>query len=168
MKPRPPTVWIAALSLLAVLTASCGSTAPDQAAEPANTDASGVTTDATPGGVAELQDTPSPVGGTVKQLIVPGPETSVLVECDQDGFHPFFFTDQGDWVGCEIDSGREPGAESSLAEPVMRDTEGPVGGTVSKVTIPGPEVSLLVSCATDGFVPFIFEDEGTWAGCQTG
>jgi hypothetical protein len=53
-------------------------------------------------GEPSLTDVPSPVGGTVKQLTIPGPETSVLVTCDREGFEPFFFTDQGNWVGCRI------------------------------------------------------------------
>jgi hypothetical protein len=49
-----------------------------------------------------LTDVPSPVGGTVQQLTLPGPETSVLIVCDREGFEPFLFTDQGNWVGCRI------------------------------------------------------------------
>ncbi len=115
-----------------------------------------------------LEDAPSPAGGTVKRLVVPGPQTSVLVVCDQDGFQPFLFTDQGDWVGCEFIAGSEAGPDSGRAEPIMSDVDSPAGGTVNQVTIPGPQASILVTCGADGFVPFLFNDQGTWVGCQTG
>ncbi len=113
-----------------------------------------------------LEDVPSPVGGTVKQVTIPGPETSVLVVCDQAGFEPFFFTDQGNWVGCSIMDGVEPGPESALAQAAMSDVASPVGGTVKQVTIPGPETSVLVVCDQAGFEPFFFTDQGNWVGCQ--
>ena len=113
-----------------------------------------------------LADVTSPVGGTVKQVIIPGPETSVLVVCDREGFEPFFFTDQGDWVGCSIMDGTEPGPESLLARPALVEVTSPVGGTVEQLSIPGPEISVLVVCERAGFEPFLFTDQGTWVGCQ--
>jgi hypothetical protein len=113
-----------------------------------------------------LSDVPSPAGGTVKQVTLPGPETSVLVVCDRNGFEPFFFTDQGNWVGCQTSAGTEPGTPSQLMEPVLSDVPSPVGGTVKQVTLPGPETSVLVICDRNGFEPFFFTDQGNWVGCQ--
>ncbi len=50
-------------------------------------------------------DVASPVGGTVKKAILSGPETGIMVVCDQSGFEPFVFTDQGTWVGCKLTAG---------------------------------------------------------------
>ena len=113
-----------------------------------------------------LEEAPSPAGGTVKRLLVPGPQSSVLLTCDQGGFQPFLFTDQGEWVGCEAVAGTDPGPESSLIEATLADVESPAGGTVKQLTIPGPQTSALVSCAADGTSPFLFADQGTWVGCQ--
>ena len=113
-----------------------------------------------------LEDAPSPAGGTVKRLVVPGPQTSVLLACDQGGFQAYFFTDQGEWVGCEAVAGTDQGPESSLTEATLDDVESPAGGTVKQLTIPGPQTSVLVSCAADDTSPFLFTDQGTWVGCQ--
>ena len=114
-----------------------------------------------------LEDVQAPDGGTVKQLSIPSAATSVLVECDQTGFEPFFFTDQGSWVGCQTISGAEPRPGSDLTEPTMSDTESPVGGTVKLVTVPGPESSVLLACGAEGLEPFFFTDQGSWVGCQS-
>jgi hypothetical protein len=114
-----------------------------------------------------LVDAESPAGGTVKRLGIPGPERSVLLVCDQDGFEPFFFNDEGNWVGCQIIDGSEAGPESELADPVLGEVDGPAGGTVAQLTIPGPQTSVLVTCRGTGFSPFLFLDEGTWVGCQS-
>jgi hypothetical protein len=114
-----------------------------------------------------LEDAPSPVGGSVKQLVVPGPETSVLFACDQEGFEPFFYTDQGDWVGCQISDGGQPGAESTMTEPTIEDVPSPVGGMVKQVTIPGPSMAVLLACKEEGFNPFTFIDQGFWIGCES-
>jgi hypothetical protein len=106
--------------------------------------------------------------GLVKQLTLSGPASAVLITCDQGGFEPFTFTDMGlDWVGCQVPNpGDAVGPESALMEPAIEDVASPVGGTVQQVTIPGPQVSIVVACADD-FKPFIYEDQGTWVGCQT-
>jgi hypothetical protein len=127
---------------------------------------SGGSEDANSGNAPTFSDVPSPAGGMVKQLSIPGPETSVLVACDRAGFEPFFFTDQGNWVGCQISAGAEPGMASQLTEPTLSDVPSPVGGTVKQVTIPGPETSVLVTCDRDGFEPFFFTDQGNWVGCR--
>jgi hypothetical protein len=37
-----------------------------------------------------------------QQLALGGPESAVLVACDQEGFIPFTFTDLGmEWIGCQ-------------------------------------------------------------------
>ena len=113
-----------------------------------------------------LEDAPSPAGGTVKRLVVPGPQTSVLLACDRGGFQPFFFTDEGDWVDCEAAAGTDPGPESSLTEATLEDVQSPAGGTVKQLTIPGPQTSVLVTCAAEDTSPFLFTDQGTWVGCQ--
>jgi hypothetical protein len=156
---------------MALLAAGCGDDdATSDTARPTATTPSAAD-DAVPGdsGPADpvLEDTISPVGGTVKQLLIPGPETSVLVTCDQDGFEPFMFTDEGTWVGCQIPDGSEPGPASELAEATIGDTPSPVGGTVKLVTIPGPQLAVLVSCRAEGFQPFLFSDQGTWVGCES-
>ena len=92
---------------------------------------------------------------------------SVILVCDQDGFQAFFFTDQGDWVGCEAVAGTDPGPESDLTEPKLSEVESPAGGMVKELTIPGPQSSVLVACAGSDFEPFLFEDQGTWIGCQS-
>ncbi|MBE9138741.1 hypothetical protein IQ254_16325 [Nodosilinea sp. LEGE 07088] len=113
-------------------------------------------------------DVESPVGGTVKQLRLPGPQTGVLVACDQAGFVPFAYTDMGmNWVGCQVPNpGDSVGPESGLTEPVIADVPSPVGGTVSQVTIPGPQSAIVVVCETG--TPFMYQDQGTWIGCQGG
>ncbi|MGB5757571.1 MAG: peptidoglycan-binding domain-containing protein [Acidimicrobiales bacterium] len=127
-----------------------------------------VCTAATPPSATEptLEDASSPAGGTVKRLVVPGPQASVLLECDQGGFQPYFFTDQGEWIGCEAVAGTDPGPDSSLTEATLNDVESPAGGTVKQLTIPGPQTSVLVACAANGTSPFLFTDQGTWVGCQ--
>ncbi len=112
-----------------------------------------------------LSEVQSPVGGLVKQVTIPGPETSVLVACDREGFEPFFFTDQGSWVGCQISNGAEPGSISRLTEPMLTDVPSPVGGTVKQVTIPGPETSVLMACREPEFRTFFFVNQGSWVGC---
>jgi hypothetical protein len=104
--------------------------------------------------------------GTVKQLTLPGPAVGVLVTCDQEGFVPFAYKDMGwDWVGCQVPKPGDPvGAESALTEPELSDVPSPVGGTVSQVTIPGPQSAISVLCETG--TPFVYEDQGTWIGCQ--
>jgi len=125
-------------------------------------------TDNTPGGGEPvLKDSASPAGGTVKQLVVPGPETSVLVTCDQRNVEPFFFTDQADWVGCKATAGTQPGPDSTFSAPVMSDVDSPAGGRVKQVTIPGPGTSIIVSCGAAGLKPFLFTDTGTWVGCRS-
>jgi guanyl-specific ribonuclease Sa len=121
-----------------------------------------------PGATVDVSfgDVESPAGGTVKQLRLPGPESAVLVTCNQEGFTPFAYSDMGmDWVGCETatPSGTVE-LESSPAEPELSDVPGPVGGTVSQVTIPGPQSAISVLCETGS--PFVYEDQGTWVGCE--
>ncbi|WP_155523586.1 hypothetical protein [Nodosilinea nodulosa] len=111
-------------------------------------------------------DVPSPAGGTVKQLRLPGPQSAALVTCDQEGFVPFAYSDTGmNWVGCQVPNpGDTVGLESSLTEPVLSDVPSPVGGTVSQITIPGPQSAISVVCETGS--PFVYEDQGTWVGCE--
>jgi hypothetical protein len=111
-------------------------------------------------------DVESPAGGTVKQLRLPGPETGVLIACDQEGFVPFAYSDIGmEWIGCQVPNpGDSVGLESALSEPVLSDVPSPVGGTVSQVIIPGPQSAISVLCETG--TPFLYEDQGTWVGCQ--
>lgn len=111
-------------------------------------------------------DVESPDGGTVKQLRLPGPESAVLVTCDREGFVPFAYSDMAmDWVGCQTPT---PDAsvelESTLTEPELSNVPSPVGGTVSQVTIPGPQSAISVLCETGS--PFVYEDQGTWIGCE--
>lgn len=114
-----------------------------------------------------LADVDSPAGGQVKQLTLPGPQLAVLVTCDQEGVVPFTFTDTGlDWIGCQVSTPGSPTAvPSTLSEPIIETVDSPVGGTVQQVTIPGPESSVIVVCQDD-FVPFLYQDQGTWVGCQ--
>ena len=112
-----------------------------------------------------LEDAASPAGGTVKRLVVPGPQTSVLLACDQEGFQPFFFTDQGVWVGCEAIVGTKPGPESDLSGPTLGDVESPAGGMVKELTIPGPQTSVQVRCAGNGLTPFLFQDQPSLSDC---
>lgn len=144
----------------------CQSAAPsDPAPTPLPTPApSGPEQDAV-GGVV-FGDAPSPVGGTVKKATLSGPETSMMVVCDQMPFEPFLFTDQGTWVGCQLPAGGIAGGESALDESVLTEAAGPVGGLVAQLVIPGPQESVMVECA-GGFTPFLFEDQGTWIGCQS-
>lgn len=111
-------------------------------------------------------DVESPEGGMVKQLRLPGPETAAMVACDQEGFVPFTYSDTGmEWVGCQVPNpGDAVGPESALTEPELSDVPSPVGGTVSMVTIPGPQSAVSVLCETG--TPFVYEDQGTWVGCQ--
>ncbi len=111
-------------------------------------------------------DTESPAGGTVKELRLPGPEAAAMVACDQEGFVPFAYSDMGmDWVGCQVPNpGDSTGPESSLTEPELSDVPSPVGGTVSMITIPGPQSAISVVCEIG--TPFVYEDQGTWVGCQ--
>ncbi|MGB3136142.1 MAG: hypothetical protein WBG38_08060 [Nodosilinea sp.] len=113
-------------------------------------------------------DVESPDGGTVKQLRLPGPQSAALVACAQEGFEPFAYSDTGvDWVGCQVPNpGDTVGLESPLAEPELSDVPSPVGGTVSQVTIPGPQSAISVLCETGS--PFVYEDQGTWVGCEGG
>jgi hypothetical protein len=147
---------------VALLPTGCGD--DSTANEP---DQSTPTGASTPGGEDPvLRDVASPVGGTVKELVIPGPEIAVLVACDQEGFEPFLFADQGTWVGCQIAAGDAAGEASTLLEPAMSDAASPVGGTVKELVIPGPEISVLVACDQEGFEPFLFADQGTWVGCS--
>lgn len=111
-------------------------------------------------------DVESPAGGTVKELRLPGPEAAAMVACDQEGFVPFSYSDMGmNWVGCQVPNpGDSVGLESSLTEPELSDVPSPVGGTVSMVIIPGPQSAISVLCETG--TPFVYEDQGTWVGCQ--
>lgn len=111
-------------------------------------------------------DVESPAGGTVKELRLPGPESAAMVACDQEGFEPFGYSDMGmDWVGCQVPNpGDSVGLESALSEPVLSDVPSPVGGTVSQVIIPGPQSAISVVCNTG--TPFVYEDQGTWVGCE--
>ncbi|MGF1519380.1 MAG: hypothetical protein ACFCVB_16485 [Nodosilinea sp.] len=111
-------------------------------------------------------DVESPAGGTVKELRLPGPEAAAMVACYQEGFEPFSYSDTGmDWVGCQVPNpGDSVGLESSLTEPELSDVPSPVGGTVSMITIPGPQSAISVVCDTG--TPFVYEDQGTWIGCQ--
>ncbi|HEY9648947.1 MAG TPA: hypothetical protein V6C88_21390, partial [Chroococcidiopsis sp.] len=57
---------------------------------------------------------------------------------------------------------------SELTEPAMRPVPSPVGGTIQKVYIPGPESAVAVTCVRPGFEPFFYADQGeNWVGCQT-
>lgn len=109
---------------------------------------------------------PNVENGSVKQLTLPGPAVAVLVTCDQEGFVPFGYKDMGwDWVGCQVPNPGDPvGAGSNLTEPELSDVPSPVGGTVSQVTIPGPQSAIAVVCNQGS--PFVYEDQGTWVGCQ--
>ncbi len=111
-------------------------------------------------------DVESPAGGTVKELRLPGPEAAAMVACDQEGFVPSAYSDMGmDWVGCQVPNpGDAVGPESTLTEPELSDEPSPVGGTVSLITIPGPQSAISVVCNTGS--PFVYEDQGTWIGCQ--
>ncbi|WP_035991041.1 hypothetical protein [Leptolyngbya sp. KIOST-1] len=111
-------------------------------------------------------DVESPDGGTVKELRLPGPAAAAMVTCDQEGFEPFSYSDMGmDWVGCQVPNpGDAVGPESALSEPELSDVPSPVGGTVSMITIPGPQSAISVVC--DQGTPFVYEDQGTWIGCQ--
>ncbi len=164
MYPQTRAIWIGALAALSLFAVACGSTD----LKPSPNGQAGATTDPPSAAVLVLEDAPSPVGGSVKRLVLPGPESSVLVVCDRHGFQPFLFTDQGEWIGCELIAGSEPGADSVLVEPVISDIGSPADGTVKEVTIPGPQTSILVACRADGLEPFLFHNQGTWVGCQAG
>ncbi|HIK45687.1 MAG TPA: hypothetical protein IGR64_12510 [Leptolyngbyaceae cyanobacterium M65_K2018_010] len=116
---------------------------------------------------AVLTEIESPDGGAVKQLTLAGPEGSTLVTCDQEGFAPFTYSDMGlEWIGCQVPNpGDAVGPASSLTEPTLAEVPSPVGGTVQQLTLPGPQSGVVVTCA-EGFAPFIYEDQGTWVGCQ--
>lgn len=183
MTTKTQITWLSAFAALTLLMVGCGSdgsetgqpTPAEAVAAPSTPNATSgeeavptdATVDSSDASQPVLGNVESPVGGTVKQVTVPGPEISVLVNCDQAGFVPFFFTDQGDWVGCQIVAGTDAGPQSALTEPVMNEVTSAVGGTVMQVTIPGPETSVLVVCGEAGFVPFFFTDQGDWIGCQT-
>ncbi|MGG6237398.1 hypothetical protein ACQ4N7_02070 [Nodosilinea sp. AN01ver1] len=165
-------VSVATWGRLGVAAALClvgavGCTTPVEVLDP---DAPETETPATeaPGATIDVffGDVESPAGGTVKQLRLPGPESAVLVTCDQEGFVPFAYSDTGmDWVGCETTTPDDTAAlESTLTEPELSDVPSPVGGTVSQVTIPGPQSAVSVLCETGS--PFVYEDQGTWIGCQ--
>lgn len=113
-------------------------------------------------------DAPSPDGGTMQQLTLPGPQSAVLVTCDQEGFIPFLYMDMGlNWVGCQVPNPGDPvGAESPLTAPTLEAVDSPVGGTVNQITIPGPQSAFVVVCEGN-FEPFLYEDQGDWVGCQT-
>lgn len=49
---------------------------------------------------AVLDEVPSPMGGMVPQVTLPGPQTAIAVVCEGD-FMPFVYPDQGDWIGCQ-------------------------------------------------------------------
>lgn len=167
-------VWVGTAGLLVTLALATACQGPTSQSDEMAADTPTATPEATPEAsetvaAAEpvLEDVPSPVGGSVKQLMVPGPETSVLFTCDQAGFEPFFYTDQGDWVGCQISDGGQPGAESTMTEPTIEDVPSPVGGMVKQVTIPGPSMAVLLACNAEGFKPFTFIDQGFWIGCES-
>ncbi|MGB7311673.1 MAG: hypothetical protein WA939_01970, partial [Nodosilinea sp.] len=129
------------------LVGAVGCTTPVEVLDP-NAPETGVPTTEGPGATVDVffGDVESPVGGTVKQLRLSGPESGVLVTCDQEGFVPFAYSDTGmDWVGCQVPTpGDSVGLESSLTEPELSDVPSPVGGTVSQVTIPGPQSAIAV------------------------
>ncbi|MBD2258724.1 hypothetical protein [Pseudanabaena sp. FACHB-2040] len=115
----------------------------------------------------ELVEESSPAGGTMAKVYLPGPETAVIVECEQEGFTPFFFIDVGEyWVGCQSEVNASVGPE--VDQPIgLQEVSSPAGGMVQKLSIPGPQLSAAVGCEQDGFVPFLYDDEGaTWVGCQ--
>lgn len=47
----------------------------------------------------QLADGPSPVGGTVPMITLPGPQSAITVLCNTGT--PFLYEDQGTWVGCQ-------------------------------------------------------------------
>jgi biotin carboxyl carrier protein len=118
--------------------------------------------------VPEIREVTSPVGGTIQKVFIPGPESAVAVACVQQGFDPFFFKDEGEnWVGCQLRANESPGSSVSQLVPEIREVTSPVGGTIQKVFIPGPESAVAVACVQQGFDPFFFKDEGeNWVGCQ--
>ncbi len=165
-------VSAAAWGRLGVAAALCligavGCTTPVEVLDPNAPETEAPTTEG-PGATIDVffGDVASPAGGTVKQLRLPGPESAVLVTCDQEEFVPFAYSDMGmDWVGCELPNlDAAVGPESALTEPELSDVPGPVGGTVSQVTIPGPQSAISVLCETGS--PFVYEDQGTWVGCE--
>ncbi|MGB3200900.1 MAG: hypothetical protein WBA99_08355 [Nodosilinea sp.] len=154
---------VAALCLIATV----GCTTPVEVLDP-NAPATEAPATEGPGATIDVffGDVESPVGGMVKQLRLPGPESGVMVACDQEGFVPFAYSDMGmDWVGCQVPTpGDTVGLESDISEPELSEVPSPVGGTVSQVTIPGPQSAISVLCETG--TPFVYEDQGTWIGCQ--
>ena len=113
-----------------------------------------------------FRDVESPAGGTVKELRLPGPEAAAMVACDQEGFEPFAYSDMGmDWIGCQVPNpGDSVGLESASTEPELSDVPSPDGGTVSMIIIPGPQSAISVVC--DQGTPFVYEEQGTWVGCE--
>ncbi|HIK46656.1 MAG TPA: hypothetical protein IGR64_17540 [Leptolyngbyaceae cyanobacterium M65_K2018_010] len=113
-------------------------------------------------------DVPSPAGGTVKQLTLAGPETAVVMTCDQQGSVPFLYSDAGlQWVGCQSPSpGSALGPASTLTEPTLNEVRSPLGPVnVPQITLPGPESAVVVACGGN-FVPFLSEDKAFWLGCK--
>ena len=108
---------------------------------------------------ADLRDTPSPDGGTVKELAIGNPQTTVVVRCSRGGFEPFLFEDQGTWVGCELQTGPTPGDPSPLAEPELTMEDPPV------LTVPGPAHGVLISCPGDD-LPALTAAEPVLLSCQ--
>ena len=164
--------WATSSIAAACLLGAVACTTPVEVLDPEAPDAEAPSVDdpgaEAPGATIDVffGDIESPAGGTVKQLRLPGPETAVMVACDQEGFVPSAYSDMGlEWVGCQVPNpGDAVGPESALSEPELSDVPSPVGGTVSMVTIPGPQSAVSVLCETG--TPFVYEDQGTWVGCQ--
>ncbi len=159
--------WTTASIAVVCLVGTVSCTTPVELIEPEAPEAEAPTTDEPAAAIGVFfGEVDSPAGGTVKQLRLPGPEAAAMVSCDQDGFVPFSYRDSGiDWIGCQVPTpGSATGPASSLTEPELSDVPSPVGGTVSMITIPGPQSAISVVCNTG--TPFLYEDQGTWVGCQ--
>ncbi len=60
---------------------------------------------------------PSPVGGMIQKVYIPGPESAVAVTCVRPGFEPFFYTDQGEnWVGCQSKTSQNKTSQSKISQ----------------------------------------------------
>lgn len=117
---------------------------------------------------AELTEVPSPEGGMAAKVTLSGPETSIMAECVQQGFKPFFYTAVGEnWVGCE--SAPNAAVGPAVDRPItLSQTPSPAGGIVQKLSLPGPQLAAVVACSQTGFVPFVYDAEGfSWIGCRS-